>query len=673
MCGIAGILVTREHREPTEPSDALLRMLRAQAHRGPDGQGQQVLTGTAATLHLGHRRLAIFSTDATGHQPMADASGRYVISFNGAIYNYRELAEELSVPGERARSDTAVLLAAWAAFGPAALDRLNGMFAFALWDRVEQTLYLCRDRFGEKPLHYLTEDVLTKGVRLLFGSEIKGLFAAGPHMVQPAAQHLDTQALLEFLATHDVDHQPGRTLFRHVRALPPGCFARLAPGLRLSLHRYYQVAGGPLRSLDAAQDETGGETLVRETRALLADAVSLRLRADVETSCSVSGGLDSSVIAAIAAGTQGSAGSPYPAFSCQFPQASMAGDESGWARQLHEHLSPKLRLHVITPTADEVEASMDRLLFHQEAPCADASIAAHYHLMQGVRAAGQRVILSGQGGDEVFGGYPSFARVFLGELLQTRQWMGLWGELAARAGQTGESLLPLAAAALYHALPNPLRQRIYAFRRRSALALRPEGKRLLAMSAPRFSHAPPELCAEDGPTFSHTQRYLLSCLSQWSLPHILRHDDRNSMAFGIESRAPYLDHRLLALSMRVTPRSLLGNGWGKRLLRLAASELLPPAMTWRVDKRGFFSPQADWLWALEARVRQTCQPLPAPLDEMLWPRATQALLDGFYREKRAALADPVWLLWMGCEYVTRTVPRLIGAASSAAAHSGGVC
>ena len=228
MCGLVGILAAPLTKTETDRAAELearvRRMARAVRHRGPDGEGVLVESGRGGTLALGHRRLAIIDPSEQAAQPMTDVSGRYTLVFNGAIYNFVELLGEL---GERApagcRSDTAALLYAWRAFGPGCLSRLNGMFAFALWDRAEQALYLVRDRFGEKPLFYSRARAPGTGLQLLFGSEAKALFAAGALVPRAALR-----GLAQFLATRDVDHEPERTLFEQVEQVPAGCYLRAA-------------------------------------------------------------------------------------------------------------------------------------------------------------------------------------------------------------------------------------------------------------------------------------------------------------------------------------------------------------------------------------------------------------------------------------------------------------
>lgn len=653
MCGIAGLLVESAASTGIERGElleaALRRMTTALKYRGPDGEGHFRDRGLGQTLYLGHRRLDVFAPGPVGAQPMSDPSGRLTVAFNGAIYNFVELASELGVTGEARRSDTAVLLAAWATWGPACLGRLNGMFAFAMWDAAERTLYLCRDRFGEKPLHFAVGD--GGGVRLLFASEVKALFAA--QLVRP---RVDRAQLAEFVATHNIDHRIGATFFSGIEQVPAGCYLRIGPqdrpGSQLRPLRYFSLAPpARQRSLDA--------DLVAETRALLDDAVAIRLRSDVAIGGSLSGGLDSSLLTALVAGRPVPA-RQYRIFSCQFPHASEPGDETAWAAQVIRHLG-RTGLERVQPTAADFAADLETVLFHQEAPFADASICAHFALMRAVRTAGVKVLLSGQGGDEVFAGYGSYYYVLLGALLGSGQPAQLGHHAARRARLTGEPLARVLAGAAYHALPAHLQQHLYKRRRDGGYPLSPAGRALLDAAPARFGGPLPSICRLPESAWSRFDVYLIDCMARWALPHILRHDDRNSMAFGIESRAPYLDHRLTELLLQVSPVARIGDGYTKLLLREVATGLLPEPVRLRVDKRGFFSPQGDWLRACEGQVRAACGELPAELAELTDGRRLATLVDRFYREQPGSPANGlgaiIWSAFVTSLFLGRVLPR----------------
>ena len=661
MCGIAGIVTDALGPERQARVHAQLRaLLSAQAHRGPDGQGvwSDGDSSSGPHAHLGHRRLSIIAPGPLAAQPMCSRDGRYTLVLNGAIYNFVELASELSLDPLLRRSDTAVLLAAWSRWGPACLSRLNGMFAFAVWDATERTLHLCRDRFGEKPLCYVEPRRSPHGVRLAFASEAKALLAAGL-----ATPTLDQTQLCEFLASYDIDHHPGRTLFSDIRSVEPGCHLILRADGQLQHERYYQLSPpNRTRDLEGAQ----GRQILDETTWLLQDAVRLRLRSDVPIAGSLSGGLDSSLLTALivedrrsAPPTAASPPLPYPVFSCQFPGAAADGDESPWAARVAAHLQLP-EVVVVSPSAVELVTDLPELLYHQEAPFADTSIFAHYALVKAARAHGKKVLLSGQGGDEVFLGYPGQIHALAASRVLHRDFAAAFRWLQGRAAATGLSALRLPLAAGYHALPPALHQVVYSAWRRGAVPLSRAGAALLAGAPPRYARELPALCSGPEAAYSAFDRYQLDGLARYSLPHILRHDDRNSMALGIESRAPFLDHRLLDHVATLSEASLLADGQSKRLLRAVADGRLPDALCRRTDKRGFFSPQRAWLWhpLCEAQVRTRCHALPDPLAALIDQPALRNLLDAFYLGRRGELAGPVFLAWVTAEFIAQTLPRL---------------
>lgn len=348
-------------------------------------------------------------------------------------------------------------------------------------------------------------------------------------------------------------------------------------------------------------------------------------------------------------------------FICQFPQARNPSDESRWAEQVVSGLKLQQgrgRVFRITPSAADFAADLERVLHHQEAPFADTSVCSHFALMRGVRERGVKVLLSGQGGDEVFAGYPSYFRVLLGQLLATFDVAALWHEARTRARRAAEPFFWLLGGAAYHALPDRFRYHLYKRRRHGGYPLSAEGLRQLESAPIRFGGPLPGLCGPPAAQWSYFDVYLLDCVLRFSLPHVLRHDDRNSMAFGVESRAPYLDYRLTELLLTVEPRSRIGDGYTKRLLREVAAGLLPEPVRLRVDKLGFFSPQLEWLWSREDDVRAACARLPAELLELTAPGRLHTAIDDFYRRRRRELSSVVWTGFVCSLFLSRVLPQL---------------
>lgn len=376
MCGIAGIIGTGGRRAE------LAAMVAAQRHRGPDGEGIHFdPTGIAG---LGHRRLSIIDLSPAAAQPMADASGRLWIAFNGEIYNYRELRAELGGYPFRSQSDTEVLLAAYDRWGDRCLDRLIGMFAFLIWDERTRTLFAARDRFGVKPLYYARDAAGT--VRL--ASEIRALHASGI----PAVPDEVTWATY---LTHGLHDHAGRTFWRDIAALPAGHALRWRDG-ELTTWCWYDLA-----ERVAAQDDARNEDQCREELlALLAENVRLRFRSDVPVGINLSGGLDSSLLLGLVQAVQG-ADSDVKAFT--YITGDARYDELPWVRQLLAHTRHPLSVCPLAP-ADVPDLAASVQSFQSE-PCGGLPNLAYARLFEQARAAGVTVLLDGQGMDEQWAGY----------------------------------------------------------------------------------------------------------------------------------------------------------------------------------------------------------------------------------------------------------------------------
>jgi asparagine synthase (glutamine-hydrolysing) len=375
MCGISAIA------GPGWAPEDLAAMIEAQRHRGPDDTGSYL--DRSASIGLGHNRLSIIDLSSAGHQPMASPDGRVWIAFNGEIYNYLELRAELSDYPFRTRTDTEVILAAYCRWGERCLDRLQGMFAFVLWDGREGTLSAVRDRFGVKPLHYAHRDGA-----LLLASEIKALHAAGV----PAEPDRTTWA--SYFAAGITDHGD-RTFWRDVQAVPPGHLLTWDRG-RVALRRWYDVADQTGRALDdRPQDVVADEYL-----SLLRESVRLRFRADVPVGINLSGGLDSSVLLGVVQEVQGT-GSDVRAFT--FVTGDPHYDELPWVRQMlarTSHPSEVCRLD-----ASDVPALAESVQRTQDEPFGGLPTLCYARLFDRARALGVKVLLDGQGLDEQWAGY----------------------------------------------------------------------------------------------------------------------------------------------------------------------------------------------------------------------------------------------------------------------------
>ena len=585
MCGIAVILPSRDL---AVPPGAIERMTLALRHRGPDGQASVRLPG----CHLGHTRLSVIDP-AGGTQPMTDDAGRFTVVFNGEIYNYRELRRDLERAGVafRTRSDTEVLLLAYRHYGPAVLSRLNGQFAFAIWDAAERKLFAARDRFGEKPLFWAQSP---QG-HLLLASEIKSILAAG--LLSP---RIDPVSVDAYLGLYYVP--PGRTIYENVHPLPPAHAAEFTEtGVRT--WRYWQPA------LSANEDITEAEA-VAEVRTKLATAVNRQMVADVPVGAFLSGGLDSSTIVALMNGR--GAGSPRT-FSAGFGDLI---DELPYARDvadLHRTDHHELQMDI------DVAAMLHRMADVYDEPFGDSSNIPTYLVAKYARRH-VKVVLCGDGGDEIFGGYSWYAPLLDSPdsgLSADGDWWarhvgGATGLLADRSNLWGPGRQPPAAEVL--------RQRY-----------RP-GHELRGMD--RASH------------------FDLECY----LPgDILTKVDRAAMAHGLETRCPFLDAELVefVLGLPWWLRFARRDGGGapytlKHLLHAACQDLWPVSVRGR-GKQGFGAPVRHWLQVpavaeLWGRVTRRDGPLAALLPGV----GDAAVLDSLRPQRRwALLCLGLWLEGQG--------------------------
>jgi asparagine synthase (glutamine-hydrolysing) len=596
MCGIAGVVASAA--EDLRPVAAMTAALR---HRGPDDEGylfaepggaacafagEDTVAGVGlpplpaappprARVAFGHRRLSIIDLSPGGHGPMASPDRTLWITYNGEIFNHVELRDELRDLGHRFRtsSDTEVLLAAYAQWGPAALHRFNGMWAFALYDARRGVVFCSRDRFGVKPFHYYWD-----GASLAFASEIKGLLAHPrvPREPRPAAVH-------SFLVEGALDEGED-TFFKDVRRLPAGHQVTLD----LATNRLVQEAWYALPAPESPVPDAGA------LRALLADAVRLRLRSDVAVGTCLSGGLDSSSIAVLARQLGAGAAAPYRAFSVTFRDAGL--DES-------THLDAVIAQTGLeslraAPTAQELVADLPALARDQDEPTASASPYAQWRLMRLASQSGVKVLLDGQGADEVLAGYHHQYGPHLAERARHRGLGAAVGAARQAARVTGRPLSYFLGLLAYHALPAPSALRRWAVGRAAT------------HSRLRRDLVSADLAATAGPAASerHRPRRTLAEerraeITSTSLPALLRYEDRSSMAFSLEARTPFLDYRIVEWALALPSDALIRDGWTKAPLRDAMEGLLPEAVRQRRDKIGFAVPERRWLREAAPAVR----------------------------------------------------------------------
>ncbi|QDV39715.1 asparagine synthase (glutamine-hydrolyzing) [Tautonia plasticadhaerens] len=569
MCGIAGLIYADRDR-PVDPV-ALKAMGDAIAHRGPDAEGFLVEPGVG----LVHRRLSIIDLSG-GDQPIGNEDGSVQVVFNGEIYNYRDIHRELEGRGHRfrTRSDTEVLVHLYEELGDRLVDRLRGMFAFALWDRPRGKLLLARDRLGIKPLY-----VYRDGEKVLFGSELKAILAHGPGLDIA----VDPEALEDYLAFGFV---PGpRSILKGIEKLPPAHVleARTVPWGQ-HRRRYWALDFEP-------DDRPTPEQWQEAIRAKVDEAVRAHLVADVPVGAFLSGGLDSSVVVAL-----GADGSPEPPRTFSIGFLEEAFSELPYARQVADRFGTRHSEQVVTPDAAEL---LDELAFYFDEPFADASAVPTF-LVSRLARRGVKVVLSGDGGDEAFGGYARYRHDLR--------------EAAVRGMLPGwfrrSTLGPLARAwPKADWLPRPLRAKMAltnlalepdrAYANSLSLCRPPLRRRLMArdLAAALGGHDPAS--AIRAPFAAAPAGDPLAAMLSADVAVILPDDflvkvDRASMAHGLEVRPPLLDHELMELAARIPSRWKVRSGEGKWIFKRAFEDRLPSVAVHR-RKQGFEIPVDDWL------------------------------------------------------------------------------
>jgi asparagine synthase (glutamine-hydrolysing) len=564
MCGIAGIF----HPDVPKPVDparvqAMTEML---AHRGPDGSG----LWTAPGIGLGHRRLSIIDLSDAANQPMLSPDGALALSYNGEIYNFREVRAELEAKGHafRTESDTEVILAAWLQWGPDCLSRLNGMFAFALYDAREDSLFLARDRLGVKPLFYAE---LSDGA-LIFASELKGLLAHPLLRRTPSAQ-----AIEDYLAFGYVPDDAA--VVEGVRKLPAGHYLLVRRGRPVPRPVcWWDVDfSNPVRRSTAALEEE----LVERLRA----AVRSRMVADVPLGAFLSGGVDSSAVVAFMAEASREA---VETCSIGFDEADH--DETCYAAQVAALFATHHRSRIV---ASEDFGLIDTLADAFDEPFADASALATYRVSELAREK-VKVSLSGDGADEAFAGYRRY-RMFMAE---ERARSLLPGPLGRAAGALGHLYPKLDWAPRVFRAKTSLQAlgqggaTAYAL----GVGVTPPALRRLIFKAPLHGHDAEQryvTAMRDAPAADPLSRAQYADLKLWLPGDILTKVDRTSMAVSLEAREPLLDHRLVEFAAQLPPRMRLRGGTGKWLLKRALGSRLPQEILHR-RKMGFVTPVSAW-------------------------------------------------------------------------------
>jgi asparagine synthase (glutamine-hydrolysing) len=595
MCGIVGIVAANESVHPP----VLQRMNDLLAHRGPDGEGFVLATGGWTELRysfqrradagvcdspvrvgLGHRRLAILDLSDRGLQPMCTHDGRTWIVFNGEIYNHVEIRTSLQSKGHafRTRTDTEVLLNAYVEWGEDCLARLDGMFAFAVWDDSNGRLFCARDRLGIKPFYYATPNG-----NFVFASEIKALLA-----FPQCRREADDQAAVGFLVHGNCDYAE-RTLFRGIQSLP-GAHALTVDGAtgRTSIRRYWSL------DVQSTREQSDAEHIA-QLRDVLMGTVRTHLISDVRVGSCLSGGLDSSTVvgligkirreqpeAATSIGDQ-----LYTFTSCYDAKAF---DEREYALEVAKLVGAKP--HLVFPSPEDFWSDFHRMAWHQDMPFGVLNFYAQWRVMRAAKEGGVKVLIDGQGGDEVFGGYAKFRYAYIMSLLRAGRLTTASRELTGMLRHGDRYVLDLRNGSRY--LPGRLRR---ALNVDSVLQRVLVGDWNEAMSEESTPGTRWWRNALQSPNGSGTllQRIQVDDIAVDTLPQLLRMEDRSSMAFSLEARVPLLDHKVVELGLSLPDHLKINHGWSKFVVRQAMAGLLPDSVRLRTTKLGFAAPDRSWL------------------------------------------------------------------------------
>jgi asparagine synthase (glutamine-hydrolysing) len=561
MCGIAGIVSKNTRlvsKQRIEKATACL------THRGPEQEG--FYTDAKQTAVLGHRRLCIIDLSNAAAQPMHYLN-RYHIIFNGELYNFIELRNELKNKGYHfnSQSDTEVIVAAFAAFGKDCLPRFDGAFAFAIWDEQQQELFAARDRFGEKPFFFFYD-----GEQLAFASEMKALWS------MEIERKVNIAMLYNFLSidytTNPFNSQ--ETFFQNIHKLPTASFLTYSLAKeQVQIEKYWEVHPSIITNISE-------EDAIEQFKNLFAESIRKRLRSDVAIGTSLSGGLDSSAVVAFC-DKQAADHYTHKCFTASFK--NFERDELQYAQQVAKQFS--LEHYVVEIGDDDVVSVMQKLIRQQEEPVVSASAIAQYKVYETAKQNGVTVLLDGQGADETLAGYHKYFKWYWLELYRQKK-LGKSGELkAAKALGIKESfglknkiasLVPELATALLQT--QKAKQAFHHHDLNRELAF--SNKRNLYYSTPAHFDLNSALYFN---TFTN------------GLEELLRMADRNSMANAVEVRLPFLSHQLVEFLFTLPPQYKIHQGWTKWILRKSVEDILPNEITWRKDKVGFEPPQKKWM------------------------------------------------------------------------------
>lgn len=559
MCGISGII--NLNKNPASETE-ISRMNEVIHHRGPDASQIYLYKN----LGIGHRRLSIIDLSIDGNQPM-HYKEKYTIIFNGEIYNYIEIKNEL-IKNEytfETNSDTEVILCAYDYWGEDCVSRFNGMWSFSILDKEKNVLFISRDRFGVKPFYYARYNS-----QFIFGSEIKQILEITNF------RKVNYTILLDYLVWGFIDHT-NNTFFEGISKLAPS--HNLVYDLNTNdyqIKKYFDIE----KTNYSGYKDDQVLSLFKDT---LYDAVSLRLRSDVKVGTCLSGGLDSSSIAAIASSLN-SQRNVNPFFAIHAMSTEKSTDESEFAIQVQEHCS--LDLAIVKPSLDDFIRNIDEVIYTQEEPFGGLSIYMQYFVMQESRKKNCVVLLDGQGGDECLLGYE---RYYPAIFLEQRNLNGI-REFIKGIRNSKISLIKMLGFTFYFPI----------FQLRKCLLI----KKANFIKSKYIAEADESHLKMNSVNYFNLFNLQKQEIYSTQLPALLRYEDKNSMRHSIEARLPFLDYRMLQLSLSISFWHKIKNGWTKFILRQTVDSLLPKSIVWRKNKKGFEAPTNEWMKYIEKDLRK---------------------------------------------------------------------
>jgi len=599
MCGIAGILqVNSFYKE-----EHVRKMSDALSHRGPDGEG--FWQNNSNNILFGHRRLAILDLSDAAAQPF-HYSDRYTILHNGEIYNYIELREELKRKGYqfRTQTDTEVLVAAYDYWKEDCLEQFDGMFAFSIWDEQDKEFFAARDRLGEKPFYYMESP---DNKTFLFASEMKAFWSIG------LGKGFNKRMLFNFLTIGYTDNptQPGETFYDDIKKLPAASFLKVTmqSGIVSEIEKYWDI------EVDKQEDNISDDDAIGKFNELFETSIRRRLRSDVPLGTSLSGGLDSSSIAATIAKHQTS-NVKLQTFSAIFP--GFVKNEEKYIDEVTDHLSLKSFKTVFSD--EEIPALFQKVIQLQDEPFGSAGTLPQYKVFELAKQNNVKVLLDGQGADETLAGYHKYYKWYWQELFRKRKLISS-GELkkAKEIGVNERFEFKNIIAALFPDFASVFLERQYLLH---ALKQEDLAKEFVHVQSKEAYYTTPTIFTLNGVLYFNT------CMH--GLEELLRYADRNSMAHGREVRLPFLNHELVEFLFLLPSNFKIRQGWTKWTLRKAMEKTLPAAIGWRTDKIGLEPPQLSWmqLAAVQEMIHEAKRKLvnerilkPAVLNKKIQPSA----------------------------------------------------